>query len=146
MDLCSLAGVTEVGVIAELFSDDGSMMRFDEISKFGSRWDLPVATIDELIAYQCVADFRLQPNSARASWVVETVLNTPYRLVEPADAREYGGAADWRSHLPPSGRSYSRPCLCERWRRSTSTCASWSSIESSSQAQRQATFRQGPLL
>ncbi|MFL0293027.1 3,4-dihydroxy-2-butanone-4-phosphate synthase [Mycobacterium sp. SMC-18] len=52
VDLCALAGLPQVGVIAELVADDGSMLRMPGIEELGSRCDLPVLTVAELIAYR----------------------------------------------------------------------------------------------
>nr|WP_206025493.1 3,4-dihydroxy-2-butanone-4-phosphate synthase [Rhodococcus sp. 14C212] len=52
VDLCALAGLPQVGVIAELVADDGSMMRMPGIEDLGARHDLPVLTVAELIAYR----------------------------------------------------------------------------------------------
>lgn len=52
VDLCALAGLPAVGLIAELVADDGSMMRAPEIAELGSRLQLPVLTIAELIRYR----------------------------------------------------------------------------------------------
>lgn len=52
VDLCALAGLPQVGVIAELVADDGSMMRMPGIEDLGARHDLPVLTVAELINYR----------------------------------------------------------------------------------------------
>ncbi|WP_040796274.1 bifunctional 3,4-dihydroxy-2-butanone-4-phosphate synthase/GTP cyclohydrolase II [Nocardia higoensis] len=52
VDLCALAGLPQVGVIAELVADDGSMMRMPGIEALGARHDLPVLTVAELIAHR----------------------------------------------------------------------------------------------
>lgn len=51
VDLCRLAGLTPVGIIAELVEDDGSMSRWEDIVALGGRFDLPVLTIAELRAH-----------------------------------------------------------------------------------------------
>ncbi len=48
VDLCRLAGLTPVGIIAELVEDDGSMSRWNQIVALGQRYDLPVLTIADL--------------------------------------------------------------------------------------------------
>ena len=50
VDLCRLAGLAPVGVIAELVHDDGSMMRLPAVLELGAEHDLPVITIAQLIA------------------------------------------------------------------------------------------------
>jgi len=57
VDLCALAGVPQVGVIAELVADDGSMMRMPGIEDLGARHNLPVLTIEELRNYRAVHSF-----------------------------------------------------------------------------------------
>lgn len=52
VDLCRLAGLAPVGVIAELVHDDGAMMRLPAVAALGARHDLPVITIAELIAWR----------------------------------------------------------------------------------------------
>ncbi|MGW3481562.1 3,4-dihydroxy-2-butanone-4-phosphate synthase [Rhodococcus indonesiensis] len=52
VDLCALAGLPQVGVIAELVADDGSMMRMPGIEDLGARHDLPVLTVAELVNYR----------------------------------------------------------------------------------------------
>ena len=52
VDLCTLAGLPAVGVIAELVEDDGSMKRMAGIEDLGARHDLPVLTIEELANYR----------------------------------------------------------------------------------------------
>ncbi len=52
VDLCTLAGLPPVGVIAELVADDGSMLRMPGIEALGAQYDLPVLTVAELIAYR----------------------------------------------------------------------------------------------
>jgi 3,4-dihydroxy 2-butanone 4-phosphate synthase/GTP cyclohydrolase II len=48
VDLCRLAGLAPVGVIAELVHDDGSMMRLPSVLDLGAEHDLPVITIAQL--------------------------------------------------------------------------------------------------
>lgn len=78
VDLCALAGLPAVGVIAELVADDGSMMRFPEIESLGTRMNLPVLTIEELIAYRQLRDPAPVAGPARVGRVVETTLTTPH--------------------------------------------------------------------
>ncbi len=51
VDLLKLAGLTPVGVIGEMLSGDGSMMRLPELQEFGAKEDLPVITIEQLVEY-----------------------------------------------------------------------------------------------
>ena len=52
VDLCTLAGLEPVGVIAELVHDDGSMMRLPAVLDLGAEHDLPVVTIAQLIEWR----------------------------------------------------------------------------------------------
>ena len=52
VDLCRLAGVPPVGVLAELMNDDGTVMRGPEIAAFAARHRLQRVTIADLIAYR----------------------------------------------------------------------------------------------
>ncbi|TQC43548.1 GTP cyclohydrolase II [Rhodococcus sp. WS4] len=78
VDLCGLAGLPAVGVIAELVSDDGSMMRFPEVEEFGVRMQLPVLTIEQLINYRQLRGTAPVAEPPRVDRVVETVLATPH--------------------------------------------------------------------
>src|SRR6184192_2388691 len=56
VDLCRLAGVAPVGVLAELMNDDGTVMRGAELADFAQRHKLQRITIAELIAYRQARD------------------------------------------------------------------------------------------
>ncbi|KRB36335.1 bifunctional 3,4-dihydroxy-2-butanone-4-phosphate synthase/GTP cyclohydrolase II [Microbacterium sp. Root180] len=51
VELMRLAGVHPVGAIAEVVAEDGSMMRLPGLIELGARDDVPVITIEQLIAY-----------------------------------------------------------------------------------------------
>ena len=51
MDLCRLAGLEPVGVIAELVYDDGEMMRLDGLRGFALEHGCPLISIADLVAY-----------------------------------------------------------------------------------------------
>ena len=54
VDLCRLADVAPVGVIAELVNDDGSVMKGADIQKFAKSKGFAIITVADLIAYrQC---------------------------------------------------------------------------------------------
>nr|WP_166616482.1 3,4-dihydroxy-2-butanone-4-phosphate synthase [Kineococcus vitellinus] len=55
VDLCRLAGLEPVAIIAELVEDDGSMSRWEQVVELGRRDDLPVLTIAELRAHLSAA-------------------------------------------------------------------------------------------
>jgi 3,4-dihydroxy 2-butanone 4-phosphate synthase/GTP cyclohydrolase II len=51
VELMRLAGLQPVGAIAEVVAEDGSMMRMPGLLELGERNDIPVITIEQLIAY-----------------------------------------------------------------------------------------------
>jgi 3,4-dihydroxy 2-butanone 4-phosphate synthase/GTP cyclohydrolase II len=79
VDLMRLAGVAPVGVIGEIVEDDGDMMRLPALIEMGERENVPVITIEQLIAYleehepssESAAPFRRQV-SLRADSTVPT--------------------------------------------------------------------------
>jgi 3,4-dihydroxy 2-butanone 4-phosphate synthase/GTP cyclohydrolase II len=52
VDLVSLAGAGDVGVISELVADDGSMMRGEQLMEFAAAHDLPVLEIADLVRHR----------------------------------------------------------------------------------------------
>ena len=52
IDLCKMAGKKPAGVLCELTNPDGSMARLPEIMAFGLAHDMPVVTIEDLVAYR----------------------------------------------------------------------------------------------
>jgi 3,4-dihydroxy 2-butanone 4-phosphate synthase/GTP cyclohydrolase II len=56
IDLCRLAGLPPVGVLAELMNDNGSVMRGPEVAAFAAKHRLAQVSIAELIAYRQVRD------------------------------------------------------------------------------------------
>ncbi|ALJ19320.1 bifunctional 3,4-dihydroxy-2-butanone-4-phosphate synthase/GTP cyclohydrolase II [Microbacterium sp. No. 7] len=51
VELMRLAGLQPVGVIGEVVADDGSMMRMPGLLEMGARENIPVITIEQLIAH-----------------------------------------------------------------------------------------------
>jgi 3,4-dihydroxy 2-butanone 4-phosphate synthase/3,4-dihydroxy 2-butanone 4-phosphate synthase/GTP cyclohydrolase II len=51
VELCRLAGLEPVGVIAELVHDDGEMMRLDAVRGFANEHGCPLISIAELVGY-----------------------------------------------------------------------------------------------
>jgi len=51
VDLLKLAGLSPVGIIGEMVTQDGSMMRFDDLLKFGEAENLAVITVAQLVEY-----------------------------------------------------------------------------------------------
>jgi 3,4-dihydroxy 2-butanone 4-phosphate synthase/GTP cyclohydrolase II len=56
IDLCRLAGLPPVGVLAELMNDDGSVMRGPAVAAFAEQHRLSQVSIADLIAYRQVRD------------------------------------------------------------------------------------------
>jgi 3,4-dihydroxy 2-butanone 4-phosphate synthase/GTP cyclohydrolase II len=56
VDLLKLAGLTPVGVIAEMVSADGTMMRLPELQEVGAREGLPVISIGQIFDYREVSE------------------------------------------------------------------------------------------
>src|SRR5262252_2146598 len=56
VDLCRLAGVPAVGVLAELMNDDGTVMRGPAVAAFAAQHKLKHLTIADLIAYRQLRD------------------------------------------------------------------------------------------
>jgi 3,4-dihydroxy 2-butanone 4-phosphate synthase / GTP cyclohydrolase II len=52
VDLLKLAGLTPVGVIAEMVSADGTMMRLPELQEVGAKEGLPVISIGQIFDYR----------------------------------------------------------------------------------------------
>ncbi len=52
VDLCYLAGLPPVGVLAEVMNEDGSMARMPELIQIAEELHLKIVTIAELIAYR----------------------------------------------------------------------------------------------
>jgi 3,4-dihydroxy 2-butanone 4-phosphate synthase/GTP cyclohydrolase II len=84
VDLCRLAGLPEVGVLAELMNDDGTVMRGPEVAKFAERHQLQRITIAELINYRQARDRLIE---RIGEFPVETEIGTlsGYAFMTPFD-------------------------------------------------------------
>ncbi|MBK5959859.1 3,4-dihydroxy-2-butanone-4-phosphate synthase [Rhodoplanes elegans] len=56
VDMCRLAGLPPVGVLAELMNDDGTVMRGPEVAAFAQKHGLVSISVADLIAYRQVRD------------------------------------------------------------------------------------------
>lgn len=56
VDLCRLAGLTPVGVIAELVDTHGELLRGPGVRLLGRRHDLPVITVADVVAHRLAHD------------------------------------------------------------------------------------------
>ncbi|TKI04904.1 3,4-dihydroxy-2-butanone-4-phosphate synthase [Martelella alba] len=52
IDLCTLAGLKPMGVLCEVTNDDGTMAHAPEVVVFAKQHDMPVVTIEDLVAYR----------------------------------------------------------------------------------------------
>ncbi|QTF09771.1 3,4-dihydroxy-2-butanone-4-phosphate synthase [Brenneria izadpanahii] len=52
VDLATLAGLKPAGVLCELTNDDGSMARAPEVIAFAKQHNMPVLTIEDIVAYR----------------------------------------------------------------------------------------------
>ncbi|MBI1785848.1 GTP cyclohydrolase II, partial [Candidatus Sumerlaeota bacterium] len=52
VDLARFAGLNPVAVICEIQNDDGSMARLPDLMKIAEKFNLPIATIKDLMAYR----------------------------------------------------------------------------------------------
>src|SRR5271165_7050866 len=85
VDLCRLAGLPPVGVLAELMNDDGTVMRGPELAEFAERHRLLRVSIAELIAYRQSRDKLIE---RVGEFPVESEIGTlsGYAFITPFDA------------------------------------------------------------
>lgn len=87
VDLCTLAGLPDVGVICELVNDDGSVTRGQQVTDFAAKHDLPLISVADLIAYrqrreklvERVASFDIDTVAGRA---IGYAYSTPFDRVQ----------------------------------------------------------------
>lgn len=104
VDLMRLAGLSPVGVIAELVEDDGEMMRLPGLIELGEREGLPVTTVAALIDWlrewhpgEDLASGSAPtavPESSRVAFEVETSLPTEHGVFRVRAYRDRGTGAD----------------------------------------------------
>ncbi|WP_051027005.1 GTP cyclohydrolase II [Nocardia higoensis] len=96
VDLCRLAGLPEVGVIAELVAEDGTMMRMPGIEELGARFALPVLTIAELVAYRRARPVPVHAVAApaRVTRADESTLTTRFGMFRAVGYRDNETGAD----------------------------------------------------
>jgi 3,4-dihydroxy-2-butanone 4-phosphate synthase len=64
VELCRLAGLEPVGVIAEVVYDDGEMMRLDGLRGFAAEHGCPLISIADLVAYLDSGDADSHPSAS----------------------------------------------------------------------------------
>ncbi|GAA1396354.1 3,4-dihydroxy-2-butanone-4-phosphate synthase [Luteococcus peritonei] len=95
VDLCRLAGLAPVGVIAELVRDDGAMMRAPEVHELARREQLPVVTIEQLARWRQVHD--------RVAEVARTVVPTRHGDFAAVGFRDLLTGAEHVALVSPHG-------------------------------------------
>jgi 3,4-dihydroxy 2-butanone 4-phosphate synthase/GTP cyclohydrolase II len=103
IDLCRLAGVPPVGVLAELMNDDGTVMHGPGITEFAERHRLNQISIADLISYRQARDKLVK---RIGEFPVQSEIGTlaAYAYVTPFDAIQhmafvYGRIGDGRNML-----------------------------------------------
>ncbi|MCP3977190.1 MAG: bifunctional 3,4-dihydroxy-2-butanone-4-phosphate synthase/GTP cyclohydrolase II [bacterium] len=71
VDLARMAGLHPAGAVCEIVNDDGTMARGDDLTAFAAIHDIPVLSIEELVAYRWATE-------ALVTREVETVLPTEH--------------------------------------------------------------------
>ena len=89
VDLCRLAGLEPVGVLAELVNDDGTVKRGQQVAAFAAEHGLAMVSVADLIAFR-------QRRERLVSRVDEAAIETPYG---PARAYSYEVPFDAMQHL-----------------------------------------------
>ncbi len=103
VDLCRLAGLSPVGVLAELMNDDGTVMRGPGVTAFAERHKLKQISIADLIAYRQARDKLVK---RIGEFPVQSKIGTlaGYAYVTPFDAIQhmafvYGRIGDGKDML-----------------------------------------------
>jgi 3,4-dihydroxy 2-butanone 4-phosphate synthase/GTP cyclohydrolase II len=89
VDLARLAGLKPAGVICEIMDEDGTMMRLPSLLKFGDKYDIPVVSVADIIAYRLKHEKQVH-EQARAE------LPTDFGLFSVIS---FGTILDTRTHL-----------------------------------------------
>ncbi len=124
VDLCTLAGLPPVGLIAELVHDGGQMMRRDGVLTLGARENLPVLTIADLTAHleldtmtPAVTPMATRLGSPRVARGARAVLPTRHGPLQVTGYRDAHTGAEhlalthpWPTGIPPLVRVHSE-CL-----------------------------------
>jgi 3,4-dihydroxy 2-butanone 4-phosphate synthase / GTP cyclohydrolase II len=84
VDLCRLAGLPPVGVLAELMNDDGTVMRGNEVKHFAATHGLKHVTIADLIAHRQARE-KLVERVSEFTFVTEIGTLKGYGYVTPFD-------------------------------------------------------------
>jgi 3,4-dihydroxy 2-butanone 4-phosphate synthase/GTP cyclohydrolase II len=103
VDLCRLAGLPAVGVLAELMNDDGSVMRGEQVATFARQHNLVQLSIADLIAYRQSRD-KLVERAGEFPVASQVGQLKGYAYVTPFDPQHhiafvYGDIGDGRDVL-----------------------------------------------
>ncbi|GAB2824962.1 bifunctional 3,4-dihydroxy-2-butanone-4-phosphate synthase/GTP cyclohydrolase II [Alpinimonas psychrophila] len=98
VDLMRLAGLSPVGVIAEIVADDGDMMRMPGLLDLGERDNIPVTTIAAMIEWLNIHPF-VEPSAEeldtyRVAFEVETTVPTEFGTFRMRGYRDHSTGAD----------------------------------------------------
>src|SRR5438445_10175337 len=90
VDLCRLAGLPPVGVLAELMNDSGTVMRGPQVAAFAEQHHLKQISIADLIAYRQARDKLVK---RIGEFPVQSKIGTlaGYGYVTPCDANQHRG-------------------------------------------------------
>src|SRR5215207_1138842 len=88
VDLCRLAGLPPIGVLAELMNDDGTVMRGPAVTAFAERHKLKQISIADLIAYRQARD-KLVKRIGEFPVQSEIGMLAGYAYVTPFDAIQH---------------------------------------------------------
>lgn len=98
VDLMRLAGLSPVGVIAEIVADDGDMMRMPGLLELGERDNIPVTTIAAMIEWlkihPFVAPSAEELDTYRVAFEVETTVPTEFGTFRMRGYRDHSTGAD----------------------------------------------------
>mmetsp|Transcript_4975 Transcript_4975/g.18623 ORF Transcript_4975/g.18623 Transcript_4975/m.18623 type:complete len:252 (-) Transcript_4975:64-819(-) len=102
-DLCRLAGITRVGLLAELMHDDGTMYRRADSLEFARKHGIPMISVDQLIEYRKKQALAAAPvRSTEATLAVQT---PPQPQSWQPRSTSSAAPVPWR---PPSGKLASK--------------------------------------
>ncbi|SDP04424.1 3,4-dihydroxy 2-butanone 4-phosphate synthase / GTP cyclohydrolase II [Pedococcus dokdonensis] len=103
VDLCRLAGLAPAAAIGELVNDDGTMMRLPEVLATGAVHDVPVITIEMLVAHRQLHD--------RVEALARTTLPTRHGEFSTVGFRDKLTGDEHVALISPRGASEANPLV-----------------------------------
>lgn len=95
VDLLSIAGLTPVGVIAEITNEDGTMTRLPGLIELGKKENLPVITIEQLKSYILLHNISTTCQAEnRVSFVAEANVPTEHGMMRMRGYYDHKTTAD----------------------------------------------------